>query len=155
MTEKRNHRKNNGRAGTSLASVAGLVVALTVFVTGFGGEAVGIAYASEGQVQSGDSDAVQTVTKAFSNCKCYEDANNKGIANLTRFTNTSACKWLAANAHKFGFIIRYTEKNENVTGFMAESWHIRYLGKKHATIIYEKGIKSYEEYKVTHIDHQK
>lgn len=155
MNENRKREKFNRRAGNGLTSVAGLVVALTVLVTGFGGETFGIAYGAENPVQSEDSDAVQTVTKAFSNCKCYEDANNKGIANLTRFTNTSACKWLAANAHKFGFIIRYTEKNENVTGFMAESWHIRYLGKKHATIIYEKGIKSYEEYKVTHIDHQK
>ena len=59
MIENRSRRKNNRRAGNSLASVAGLVVALTVLVTGFGGEAAGIAYAAEGQVQSDGGDAVR------------------------------------------------------------------------------------------------
>ncbi len=37
-------------------------------------------------------------------------------------------QWLAANAHKYGFLIRYTESNQSITGYQAEPWHLRYIG---------------------------
>ncbi|QUH32036.1 M15 family metallopeptidase [Vallitalea guaymasensis] len=54
-------------------------------------------------------------------------------------------KWLAENAHKFGFIIRYELGKEDITGYQYEPWHIRYLGEDLATDVYEKGL-TYEEY---------
>lgn len=62
-----------------------------------------------------------------------------------RFGDTEAGKWLAKNAHKYGFIMRYPEGKEDVTGYMHESWHFRYVGKKIANEIYNKN-ETLEEY---------
>ena len=61
------------------------------------------------------------------------------------YGNTNAGKWLANNCYKYGFIIRYLKGKENITGYQYEPWHIRYVGKEHAKIIYEKQI-TLEEY---------
>lgn len=53
------------------------------------------------------------------------------------FGNTKEGKWLSQNAHKFGFIIRYTKEKESITGYMYEPWHIRYVGNPQATYLYE------------------
>lgn len=55
-----------------------------------------------------------------------------------------ASKWLAENAHHYGFIVRYLLGKEASTGYMAESWHVRYIGEE-AKDIYESG-KTLEEY---------
>ncbi|MCG7408632.1 M15 family metallopeptidase [Paenibacillus sp. ACRRX] len=47
-------------------------------------------------------------------------------------------KWLAEHAHEAGFIIRYPEDGEAITGYMYEPWHIRYVGVDTATAIYEQ-----------------
>ena len=44
---------------------------------------------------------------------------------------------LFPHLHKFGFILRYPEGKENVTGYPFEPWHIRYVGVETARIIYE------------------
>ncbi|MBR5515375.1 MAG: M15 family metallopeptidase [Clostridia bacterium] len=61
------------------------------------------------------------------------------------FGNTKEGKWLKANAHKYGFIIRYPEGKESVTGYMYEPWHVRYLGTDIATDVFESGL-CLEEY---------
>lgn len=61
-------------------------------------------------------------------------------SNYSTFKNTDACKWLKENAYKYGFILRYEEETENITGFEAEDWHYRYVGKSVANIIHEKNI---------------
>ncbi|MDL4842728.1 M15 family metallopeptidase [Aquibacillus rhizosphaerae] len=61
------------------------------------------------------------------------------------FKQTSEGSWLAENAHKFGFIIRYPEGKSDITGYSYEPWHIRYVGNEIAKEIYEKGI-TLEEY---------
>ncbi len=53
------------------------------------------------------------------------------------FSLTPQCKWLHANCWRFGFIVRYTEEKETITGIAAEAWHIRYVGQPHAQIIHE------------------
>ena len=53
------------------------------------------------------------------------------------FALTPQCKWLHANCWRFGFIIRYTEEKESITGIAAEAWHIRYVGQPHAQVIHE------------------
>lgn len=37
-------------------------------------------------------------------------------------------KWLHDNAHKYGFILRYPKGKENITKYVYEPWHIRYVG---------------------------
>ena len=49
-------------------------------------------------------------------------------------------QWLKGNAYKYGFILRYPEGKEHITGYSNEPWHYRYVGKKHAKTMYEKGI---------------
>ncbi|WP_459501155.1 M15 family metallopeptidase [Bacillus sp. C1] len=53
------------------------------------------------------------------------------------FGDTKEGKWLAENAHKFGFVIRYTKEKESITGYRYEPWHVRYVGNPQATYLYE------------------
>lgn len=53
---------------------------------------------------------------------------------------TTEGKWLADNAHTYGFIIRYQRAYEAETGYMFEPWHLRYVGVDHATNVYEMDV---------------
>lgn len=61
------------------------------------------------------------------------------------FASTPQASWLAAHAHEYGFIIRYPQGKEDVTGYQYEPWHLRYLGVETATAVYESGL-CLEEY---------
>lgn len=54
--------------------------------------------------------------------------------------------WLAENAYKYGFILRYPQDKEYITGIDYEPWHYRYVGKEAALEIFNKNI-TLEEYK--------
>ena len=53
--------------------------------------------------------------------------------------------WVANQAHRFGFIIRYPLEKTDVTGYSWEPWHLRYVGVGHATAIYVMDV-TLEEY---------
>ena len=61
------------------------------------------------------------------------------------FAGTPEANWVAKNAHKYGFIVRYPKGKEAITGYQYEPWHIRYLGVKTATAVYQSG-QTLEEY---------
>lgn len=61
------------------------------------------------------------------------------------FGSTPEGIWVEENAHEFGFIIRYPEGTEDITGYQYEPWHLRYFGEELAADIYESGL-TYEEY---------
>lgn len=61
------------------------------------------------------------------------------------FELTRQFEWLSQNCAKYGFIIRYPEGEEDITGFPYEPWHYRYVGTPHAQIIMDAGI-TLEEY---------
>jgi len=63
----------------------------------------------------------------------------------TTFAETEEGKWVSENAHRFGYIIRYPQGKEKITGYAYEPWHIRYLGVELAEEIYESGL-TLEEY---------
>lgn len=46
----------------------------------------------------------------------------------TCFGSTPAGRWVAAQAHRYGFIIRYPRGYERVTGYAYEPWHLRFVG---------------------------
>lgn len=48
------------------------------------------------------------------------------------FGDTVCGKWVAENAWRFGFILRYQAGWEDVTGYSYEPWHVRYLGTEAA-----------------------
>lgn len=64
---------------------------------------------------------------------------------VEEFGETKEGKWLAENAYKYGFIIRYLKGKEEITGYQYEPWHLRYVGNEHAKEIHERGI-TLEEY---------
>lgn len=59
--------------------------------------------------------------------------------------STPQFKWLADNAHRFGFILRYPEGKENITGVPYEAWHFRYVGRVHAYYMWQNNLV-FEEY---------
>ena len=64
---------------------------------------------------------------------------------LTSFDGTAEADWIAENSWKYGFILRYPADKTDITGYIYESWHIRYVGKDAAQYIYENGL-TLEEY---------
>lgn len=72
-------------------------------------------------------------------------SNSANLSLTEAFGETMEGKWLAKNAHQFGFILRYPKGKETITGYQYEPWHFRYVGVKAATIIYEKKL-TLEEY---------
>ena len=55
------------------------------------------------------------------------------------FADTPAGIWLAGNAHRYGFILRYPRDSMHITGVIFEPWHFRYVGREHARAIFEGG----------------
>lgn len=53
--------------------------------------------------------------------------------------------WVLANSYKYGYIVRYPNDSEFITGYMEEPWHLRYLGVELATAVVNSGL-TYDEY---------
>lgn len=68
----------------------------------------------------------------------HETANDE-------YGETPEGKWMRENAHRFGFILRYPQDKEHITGVIYEPWHFRYVGKEAAQEMYELGL-CLEEY---------
>lgn len=73
-----------------------------------------------------------------------------GELDYTNFEKSKSFEWMSNNAYKFGFILRFPEGKENITGYQYESWHYRYVGKKIAKIIHENN-STLEEYYAKYI----
>lgn len=56
------------------------------------------------------------------------------------YANTPEAKWLAENCYKYGVIIRYPKDKSDITGYIYEPWHIRYLGKSTAKLVHDSGL---------------
>ena len=65
------------------------------------------------------------------------------------FANTDEAAWIAANCHKYGFILRYPYGKSGQTGYIYEPWHIRFVGVDVATKIYNSGLCLEEYYGIT------
>jgi zinc D-Ala-D-Ala carboxypeptidase len=62
------------------------------------------------------------------------------------FAEQPAAVWAKANAHRFGFVVRYPWMFHQITGYFYESWHLRYIGVEAATDMRKRGIATLEEY---------
>lgn len=69
------------------------------------------------------------------------------------FKDSEAYIWLKEHAHEYGFIERYPESKEYLTGYAFESWHWRYVGIEAATQIYNEQI-TFDEYYAYYIENQ-
>lgn len=67
------------------------------------------------------------------------------------FKESEEYKWLKENCHKYGFVLRYPEGREHITGYSTESWHFRYVGEEAATQIYKENI-TFDEYYAYYIE---
>ncbi len=67
------------------------------------------------------------------------------------FENTKEFNWIIENAYKYGFILRYPKDKVDITGYIYEPWHYRYVGIKVASYIKENNI-SFEEYYYEFLD---
>lgn len=99
----------------------------------------------------------QTATDTFSARAGYSEhqtgfaidfgSNTQTTCNLdTCFDQTPEGKWLAENAYKFGFLLRYTTAKQDLTGYKNEPWHYRYIGRELAQDMKNKNILTLEEY---------
>ena len=62
------------------------------------------------------------------------------------FQNTAQYAWLQVHAHEYGFILRYPEGRESITGYRFEPWHWRYIGPPDAMRMFDEGFDTFEEY---------
>lgn len=65
------------------------------------------------------------------------------------FDDTPEAQWLKEHCAEYGFIIRYPKGKEDITGFMYESWHVRYVGEEIAKVIMENDICLEEYFGIT------
>ncbi|SDF73039.1 D-alanyl-D-alanine carboxypeptidase [Blastococcus aurantiacus] len=62
------------------------------------------------------------------------------------FGDTPEGRWVVANAHRTGFLVRYPAGSELITGYQYEPWHLRYVGPELATEMHETGVATLEEF---------
>ena len=62
--------------------------------------------------------------------------------------------WMRENCHKYGFILRYPEKQSHLLGYSYEPWHLRYVGVDTATRIHDEGI-TFDEYYAYYVEREK
>ncbi|WP_297520140.1 M15 family metallopeptidase [uncultured Clostridium sp.] len=60
-----------------------------------------------------------------------------GLTLEENFEDTKEGEWLAANAHKYGYILRYPKDRVETTGYAYEPWHFRYVGKSVSEYMYK------------------
>ncbi|MBE5881752.1 MAG: D-alanyl-D-alanine carboxypeptidase family protein [Lachnospiraceae bacterium] len=53
------------------------------------------------------------------------------------FADTEAGEWLENHSYEYGFILRYPDGKEDITGISFEPWHFRYVGKNAAKYMYD------------------
>ncbi|MCH1882069.1 M15 family metallopeptidase [Agrococcus sp. ARC_14] len=62
------------------------------------------------------------------------------------FGDTAAGRWVAEHGWEHGFIVRYPDGLQGITGYHYEPWHIRFVGVEVSTAMHEQGARTYEEY---------
>lgn len=74
-----------------------------------------------------------------------EGETTKGTGLTEAFGESPEGVWLAEHCHEYGFIIRYPKGKTNITGYIYEPWHVRYIGKEAAQEVTDLGV-TFEEY---------
>lgn len=69
-----------------------------------------------------------------------------GCGSIDAFGGTAQGQWVAENAWRFGFIVRYEEGYTHITGYMPEPWHLRYIGPELAAAYHAGGFRTLEDF---------
>lgn len=64
----------------------------------------------------------------------------------TCFGDTAAGRWIAEHAWAHGFVVRYPQGADAVTGYAWEPWHLRYVGPEVSTAMHERGVETLEQH---------
>ena len=76
------------------------------------------------------------------------DVGLVGLPDDQVFGGTPASVWVADNAHRFGFIVRYPPSKAAITGYANEPWHLRYVGVDLAALLHSNGLTMEEQFGV-------
>jgi D-alanyl-D-alanine carboxypeptidase len=74
------------------------------------------------------------------------DVGGDGCEIATCFGATPDGEWVAANAYRYGFIVRYPAGEQAITGYEYEPWHLRYVGTQLAGEMHARGITTLEQW---------
>ena len=73
-------------------------------------------------------------------------ACDSGCGDHDGFGGTPQSDWIAENAWRYGFIVRYEEGRTATTGYSAEPWHLRFIGRELAAAYADGGFHTLEEF---------
>ncbi len=79
---------------------------------------------------------------------CFDILSDDYHALNDGFANTRGGQWLEANAHYYGFILRYPKDKEYITTIEFEPWHFRYVGVEAASVMYKENLTLEEFWEV-------
>ncbi|MBQ4571993.1 MAG: M15 family metallopeptidase [Clostridia bacterium] len=95
-----------------------------------------------------EEEAKQSAEKRVEPAGCSENGAGLAVDVISAsagFASTNEYKWLVANAHNFGFVLRYPEDKTEITGMIYQPWHWRYVGVDVATEMKDQNL-CLEEY---------
>lgn len=106
----------------------------------------GQAYADTTSARPGHSEHQTGLTADFDSAAGTDPFGYDACMLDTCFADTPAGQWLAANAADYGFIERYPNGLEGITGFHYEPWHYRFVGVELAQEMRKEGVRTLEEF---------
>lgn len=84
------------------------------------------------------------IAKTYSAVPGHSEHQAGLAADITSTNNdyayTDEAHWLAENCYKYGLIIRYPKDKIDITGYIYEPWHVRYVGESNAKLIHDSGL---------------
>ncbi len=100
-------------------------------------------YSEQSSLYSGYYDASGYYADTFSARPGYSEHQTGYALDLNNasdsFGLTAEGRWLSDNCQKYGFIIRYPQSKQDVTGYKYEPWHVRYVGNELSEKLYNNG----------------
>lgn len=111
------------------------------FVSGYGQ-----AFADTTSARPGHSEHQTGLTADFDSASGTDPFGTDACMLDTCFADTPAGQWLRANAAEFGFVERYPNGLEGITGYHYEPWHFRYVGAELALEMRATGVTTLEEF---------
>lgn len=127
------------------ASAAGVALAVTSSYRSYGSQVSTYAYWVNTSGKAGaDTYSARPGYSEHQTGLAFDISSNGCV--LSCFGSSTAYSWMQANASQYGFIQRYYDGSESVTGYTAEEWHYRYVGVAVATDMKARAIPTLEQY---------
>ncbi|MCI5774521.1 MAG: M15 family metallopeptidase [Erysipelotrichaceae bacterium] len=109
----------------------------------------GVAAADTYSSRAGHSDHQTGLAMDIMGDNTRMNASDRSDCPIEQCEGSPAALWLADNAADFGFILRFPPGKQDVTGYVYEWWHYRYVGKDLAPKIMDSGLTMEEYFNVS------